>query len=376
MPRKELERLQAVDRFLKLKISREDELQELVNCAADICGTPIAMITLIDADTQHIRYRVGTDLAQTSRADAFCNYTIRHQGLFIVPDTGKDERFIDHPYRKGDTNIQFYAGASLTTVDGINLGSLCVVDHHPKQLSPLQQRMLGILSKQVVHILEFDYSLEVLKSQFFESKSSEVKLRALFESSNACHLLIGREMDILYFNRALADFMLDKHGQQMELGAHILNYVGDNFVENFTMNFDRALKGEKIVFEASLWHGSLEIWWQFNFSPAYDATGEVIGVSYTASDISELKRSQQEDDSKKRALDRIALMQSHQIRGPLSSILGLVDILHRAGISEVVQEVAMLKLAAEQLDAIIRKLVDQASVTNYQATEVLPHHLD
>jgi len=188
--------------------------------------------------------------------------------------------------------------------------------------------------------------------------------------------LIGREMDILYFNRALADFMLDKHGQQMELGAHILNYVGDNFVENFTMNFNRALKGEKIVFEASLWHGSLEIWWQFNFSPAYDATGEVIGVSYTASDISELKRSQQEDDSKKRALDRIALMQSHQIRGPLSSILGLVDILHRAGISEVVQEVAMLKLAAEQLDAIIRKLVDQASVTNYQATEVVPHHLD
>ena len=176
MPRKELERLQAVDRFLKLKISREDELQELVNCAAEICETPIAMITLIDADTQHIRYRFGIDLVKTARADAFCNYTIQNEGIFIVPDTGKDQRFVDHPYRTGASNIQFYAGASLTTVDGINLGSLCVVDHQPKELSAVQQSMLGILSKQVVHILEFDYSLEVLKSQFLEAKANEIKL--------------------------------------------------------------------------------------------------------------------------------------------------------------------------------------------------------
>lgn len=365
MPRKELERLQAVDRFLKLKISREDELQELVNYAAEICETPIAMITLIDADTQHIRYRVGTDLTQTARADAFCNYTILHEGIFIVPDTGKDERFVDHPYRKGATNIQFYAGASLTTVDGINLGSLCVLDHHPKQLSAVQQRMLGILSKQVVHILEFDYSLEVLKTQFLDSKANEIKLKALFESSNACHLLVGKDMDILYFNRTLADFMLDKHGQRMELGAPILDYVGDDFIESFEANFRRALEGEKITFENSLWHGDLEIWWQFNFSPAYDAEGVIIGVSYTASDISELKKSQQEGDSKKRALDRIALMQSHQIRGPLSSILGLVDILYHTGLPEVATEVGMLKRAADQLDHIIKRLVEQASAKNY-----------
>ncbi|RZM24556.1 MAG: PAS domain S-box protein [Pedobacter sp.] len=288
-----------------------------------------------------------------------------NEGLFIVPDTGKDERFVDHPYRKGPANIQFYAGASLTTVDGINLGSLCVVDHQPKELNTLQQRMLGILSKQVVHILEFDYSLEVLKSQFLDSKANEIKLRALFESSSACHLLVGRDMDILYFNRTLADFMLDKHGQKMELGAPILNYVGEDFIRSFTLNFTRALSGEKITFEDSLWHDATQIWWQFSFSPAYDAAGAVIGVSYTASDISELKKSQHEDDSKKRALDRIALMQSHNIRGPLSSILGLVDILHRAEVAEVAEEVSMLKQAAEQLDEIIVRLVEQASAKSY-----------
>ncbi|SOD12421.1 PAS domain S-box protein [Pedobacter xixiisoli] len=366
MPGKELERLQAVDRFLKLKISREDELQEIVNYAAEVCEVPIAMITLIDADTQHIKYRVGSDLVQTSRADAFCDYTILGKEVLVIPDTGKDARFADHPYRNGATNIQFYAGATLTTVDGINLGSLCVVGHHPKQLSEMQQGILGILSKQVVHILEFEYSLDVLKKQFLESKANEIKLRALFESSNACHLLVGKEMDILYFNRTLAEFMLDKHGQKMEIGAPILNYVGPDFAESFGSNFHRSLGGEKITFEESLWHDGSEIWWQFDFSPAYDSSGAIIGVSYTASDISELKRTKEEGDSKNRALDRIALMQSHNIRGPLAAILGLVDIIDGAGVSEIAEEIRMLKRSAGELDDIIRRLVYQASFTDHR----------
>jgi len=366
MPRKELERLQAVDRFLKLKISREDELQEIVNYAAQVCEVPIAMMTLIDADTQHIKYRVGTDLEQTTRADAFCNYTILGDSIMEVPDTGKDERFIDHPYRKGPTNIQFYAGVPLTTVDGIALGSLCVLDNEPKQLSKLQKSILNILSKQVVHILEFDYSLEVMKTQFLEAKSNEIKLKSMFESSNACHLLVGKDLRILYFNRTLAEFMLDKHGQQMQIGNNILDYVGEDFMESFRTNFEKALAGQKISFENSLRHDGTVIWWQFNFSPAYDTAGEIIGVSYAAADISELKKSKDDGASKNRALDKIALMQSHQIRGPLSSIIGLVELIKTAEVSEIKDEVLMLKSAAGQLDEVIQRLIYQASSNNDQ----------
>ncbi len=360
MPRKELERLQAVDRFLKLKIGSDRELQEIVDYAAEVCEVPIAMITLIDAHTQYIRYRVGTDLVETSRADAFCNYTILEEGVMVVPDTGQDERFVNHPYRTGPTNIQFYAGASLTTVDGINLGSLCVVDHRPKQLGKVQQRILEMLSRQVVRILEFDYSLEVLKSQFLDAKDNEIKLRALFESSDACHLLIGKDLDVKYFNRTLAEFMLDRHGQKMEVGADVLNYVGDEFREIFIASFNRALGGQRVRFEDSLRHDGLEIWWHFSFSPAYDSSAQIIGVSYTATDISELKKSQMDSDSKDRALDRIAFVQSHNVRGPLSSIMGLVTLMQGSGNSKFSKETLLLKRAAEDLDNIIKSLVAEA----------------
>lgn len=361
MPLRELERLQAVDRFLKLEISSENEMQEIIACAANICNVPIAMVTLIGEDTQYIKFKIGTDLEQTSRADAFCEYTISEDSVMVVPDTAHDSRFVDHPYRKGQANIQFYAGAPLTTVDGIKLGTLCVVDHEPKTLSDVQQQMLSILAKQVVHILEFEHSLQVMKDQYLEAKANELKLRSLFDSSAACHLLVGTDMKILYFNKAISDFMRQNHGQDIGVGLSVLDFVGQDFVDSFLTSFNRALLGEHITIAHSLYHSGREIWWQFNYYPAYDSEGKIIGVSYAASDQSELKRSQEDATRKRNALDRIAIIQSHDIRRPLSSILGLVALLKLAELPQVAQEVNMLDRAVSELDDTIRNIVTSST---------------
>lgn len=152
------------------------------------------MITLIDKDTQYIKFRVGTDLQKTTREDAFCNHVIEQKDVMIVPDTSLDERFINNPLVTDGPNIRFYAGSPLTTQDGHSLGSLCVIGREAKQLTSAQERMLKILSEQVIHILEFDFTLNLLKDQFSEAKNSEIKLRSFFESSSSAIYLSEKNL--------------------------------------------------------------------------------------------------------------------------------------------------------------------------------------
>lgn len=351
----------AVDRFLKLKISKESELKEIASFAAEICQTPIALITLIDFDTQYIKIGYGTALKKNSRADAFCNHTIQQEDVLVVSDTGNDPRFVNNPLRKGDFNIQFYAGAPLKSSDGVNLGSLCVIDHEPKTLTDLQTKMLEVLARQVIHILEFDYSLGILKNQYLEAKKNEIKLRSLFESSKSCQLLVDTEFNILYFNKSLADFMRINHNQEIQIERPIAEFIAPEYLEHFMGNFKQALEGKTIMLEHELNHGDERIWWQFNYNPAYDSEGKIIGVSYHATDISELKEAQKQTLDRDRALDHIALVQSHEIRRPVSSIMGITDLLKVNETTKELEEISMLNLAVNELDNFIRQIVNEAS---------------
>src|SRR6202012_2189004 len=115
MSQKEQERLQAVDRFLKLKVSKAKEIQEIVELAAEICQTPTAMVTLLDHDHHPIKFKVGCDLEPTTRQDAFCNHVIEQDEVMIVPDALQDARFVNSSLVTGSTNVRFYAGVPLTT---------------------------------------------------------------------------------------------------------------------------------------------------------------------------------------------------------------------------------------------------------------------
>lgn len=152
----ELERLKAVNRFLALKISREEELNEIVRYAAEICDTPMAAIVLLDDDTQYNLFSVGINVRATARKDAFCNYVIEQDNIFMIPDTSLEPRFTDSQLSYGEFNAQFFAGAPLKTQEGYKLGGLCVIDGKPNHLSEIQQKILAVLSRQVIHILDFD----------------------------------------------------------------------------------------------------------------------------------------------------------------------------------------------------------------------------
>ncbi len=155
IPINEKERLNALYSYELLDNIEQKEFNDIVNLAAQICDTPISLITLIDASTQWHKARFGLDVADIEREISFCGHAINQPDeIFIVDDASKDERFADNPLVKGDPKIVFYAGVPLVTHDGLPLGALCVIDQVPKVLEPHQISALKTLSQQVIRLFE------------------------------------------------------------------------------------------------------------------------------------------------------------------------------------------------------------------------------
>ncbi|RYE17273.1 MAG: PAS domain S-box protein, partial [Sphingobacteriaceae bacterium] len=304
---KEIERLQAVNRFLKLEFSKEKELQEIVELAAKICETPVALLTFIDESTQHIKFSIGTNAKSASREDTFCNYAITGHEVMIVPDTLKDVRFANNPFVTGDAGIRFYAGTPVTTQDGYNLGSLCVFDQKAKELTDMQQQMLEILSKQAIHLLEFDASLRILKEQFVQVQESAIKLQSFFESSSACHLLLNKKLEVIAFNKAAERFAEKNYDARLNIGIRITDFIHPEHVGAFKDNCQIALSGIPVELERNLtYQNGQNIWWALIYEPARNPDGEIIGISYNATDITRRIEQEQKVWAQNESLRRIA----------------------------------------------------------------------
>ncbi|AFZ28629.1 diguanylate cyclase/phosphodiesterase with GAF sensor [Gloeocapsa sp. PCC 7428] len=177
LPETEIKRLKALCQYQILDTVPEAHFDNITRLAAYICKTPIAAISLVDAQRQWFKSKIGFMATEEPRDITFCAYTIELAELFVVPDTLVDERFATNPFVVGDARIRFYAGAPLMTPDGFILGTLCVLDHVPRELSCEQIQFLRILADQVVAQLELRRNLKDLKQNIVKRQKSEAKLR-------------------------------------------------------------------------------------------------------------------------------------------------------------------------------------------------------
>jgi GAF domain-containing protein len=173
LPKNEAARRAALASYAILDTDPEPSFDDLNHLASFICKTPIALITLVDEHRQWFKSRVGLSTEQTSRDIAFCSHAILQDDIFVVPDALEDERFRENPLVAGEPHIRFYAGVPLVNDDGYALGTLCVIDQIPRELSATEKEALKALSRLVLGQMELRRNLELLKRALNDRSKQE-----------------------------------------------------------------------------------------------------------------------------------------------------------------------------------------------------------
>ncbi len=145
----ERRRLAALRALGVLDTPPEERFDRVTRLAQHMFGVPIAVVSLVDAERQWFKSVQGLDAKETPREISFCGHAILQDGLFVVQDTTLDQRFSDNPLVEGDPEIRFYAGIPLEAVDGEKLGTLCIIDREPRELTTDERSMLRDLGEMV-----------------------------------------------------------------------------------------------------------------------------------------------------------------------------------------------------------------------------------
>jgi len=179
-------RISALKNMRLLDTMASENFDRITRLVANYFGLPIAAISLTDTDRQWFKSKVGVDITETPLEVSFCAVAIQQPDLFVVPDATKDPRFSSNPFVISEPKIRFYAGAPYTSSDGHPLGTLCVVDTVPRQLTPSQEKALLALSRQVQAQFELRKNLIELRSALEERDRAEAERdRTIVELQNA-----------------------------------------------------------------------------------------------------------------------------------------------------------------------------------------------
>ncbi len=221
---KERERLKSLESYSILDTLPEADFDNLTAIAAEICGTPVSLISLIDNKRQWFKSHHGVDATETPKEYAFCAHAINDpDNVFIVQDARNDERFYDNPLVIGEPYVIFYAGVPFMGEEGLPLGTLCVIDHKPKLLNQSQIRSLSALSNQVSNLLKLRKSKLLLEQALLnlEEKNQELERFAFI----AAHDLKSPLISIA----GMAQLFKDIYGSKVdEEGQEILNLITDS----------------------------------------------------------------------------------------------------------------------------------------------------
>nr|WP_228085106.1 PAS domain S-box protein [Mucilaginibacter sp. JRF] len=217
----------------------EKEFDAITRLASYICNAPIALITLIDEDRQWFKSKVGIDGTETLRSDAFCNHTIMGDEILEINDATADDRFKENIFVTGAPNVKFYAGAPLIDPDGYRLGSLCVIDSVPHQLTDEQKEALKTLAGEVMsHLI-----LRKQKKELEESLKTHQEFFILFNTSSEVHCIMDKEFRLQLVNKAIDPVMGYK--PEEAIGRPIWDFFVDDSKQQSLKVVKNALARQK-----------------------------------------------------------------------------------------------------------------------------------
>ncbi len=238
LPLNESERLKALESYSIMDSLPEKEYDSITQLASYICGTPIALVSLLDEERQWFKSSVGLGVTETPRDISFCQYAIMDDEVYEVPNALENERFVNNPLVTGGPNIRFYAGAPLQDSNGFNLGSLCVIDTVPRILTEEQNNALKLLANQVV--LLFD-----LRKKNIDLKKTQQEFQNFTELSK--DLVCIANVNGLFHKVNPAFTKVLGYSNDELVGKPFINFIHPDDLDKTFKEIEKLSKGEKTI---------------------------------------------------------------------------------------------------------------------------------
>lgn len=288
-------RMRVLGEFGILNTPAEQDFDDLTALAARLCDTPVALVSLLDADRLWFKSRWGTTDTDIDRDTSFCHHTLRSTAVLVVPDARQDERFRDSPLVTADGGFLFYAGAPLVMSDGVAVGALCVLDVVPREFGSQQCSDLAMIARQVVSQLELRRTSHQLQREAAGTAQAEADLEG---NRHLLDEVLGHTDVVVYAKDLTGRVLMANPAMERSVGRGPGEVVGRTAAELFgaatAAEFDA---NDAIMLQSGSWQvfveqlrqpdGSIRLFRSTKF-PLTDAAGEVYAVAGVATDVTEL----------------------------------------------------------------------------------------
>lgn len=323
----EAERLKALESLQILDTLPESEFDELTQLASYICKTPISLISLVDDKRQWFKSKVGISVNEIPKECAFCAHAILQDDIFIIQNSLMDDRFSDNPLVTNEPHVHFYAGVPIVDpVHKLPIGTICVIDHNPRQLDDFQVNTLKTLANQIFKLLELRIQLNTLSAANKKLHFQKVAFDNMTEGIIIQNIL-GQ---IIEYNKAALD-VLDLSAEQLLEKTSLLQdrqFVkedGSLFLESEhpAMIVLRTGQNQRNIVMGLKTKSEIK-WLNYNATPIFQNENEKIPthVLTTLTDITKEKNAQQSllQSAKMTSLGEMAGGIAHEINTPLTVI--------------------------------------------------------
>jgi diguanylate cyclase (GGDEF)-like protein len=227
-PDNEANRLKSLNKLNILDTPPEERFDRVTRLAKSLFNVPIALVSLVDSSRQWFKSCFGVDVSETGREISFCGHTILQDSVLVIEDASNDERFKDNPLVAGEPNIRFYAGYPLTSHDGYNLGTLCIIDDKPRKFSASDLAIfsdLGMLAQQELQAVQLATLDELTQI------SNRRGFYMLAKHALAMSKRLQYSANILFFDLTKFKAINDTFGHQE--GDNVLRYFADCMLMSF-----------------------------------------------------------------------------------------------------------------------------------------------
>ena len=358
LPADEAQRLQVLLDLNLLDTPPEARFDRITRLAARLFGVPTALVSLIDADRQWFKSRVGCDLSETPRSSSFCAHAILQDDVMVVRDACEDARFAHTPLVQGDNPVRFYAGSPIAAGDGHRIGTLCIIDRVPHEFGPEERALLrdlaGIVGNEVAAI--------ELKVAAERQRCSEHAVRALLDHLPDGVLLVDDGGAIVSCNEA-AERMFGVPCAALARQS-VADLIGIQPAP-VTRHEGSARRADGSLFAAEITIAAM---------PLEGRTHLAVTVRDTAPYRAELERVRAANERRHHYF-RTA---SHELRTPMASILGFSELLLKREFDAATGRELMdiIHRQATRLISLVNQMLDLARIDSGGSAQMHPAWLD